>query len=246
MSNDIHKGLLGLPAELRNCIYGYVLPRGRIVILQEHWPWVSTSPCPPRAITQVSRQLRHETLPIYFHNNLFIMGYVLCKEEIDTAGAPFLKKWIEGRIPPGHTSFLKRVLMPWNRYWNGHGDHFHTGARLKCQCMRWWPTHESGIGIMIDLLYRLSEFMCMDLNQPFPIEALLRPLRKASRFPDPLLNELLQETRTRYSPVKWEEDDYDRVFLRHLRYDPHTNDYCERTYDGLVWKNRELVLPDDY
>jgi hypothetical protein len=58
---------MDLPPELRNIIiYSYAVTRPRRIILDYH-----TRGARPPAITQVNQQIREESLPLFYHLNIF-------------------------------------------------------------------------------------------------------------------------------------------------------------------------------
>lgn len=174
--------LLNLPAEIRNYVYGYILPQGRIVVRDARPPYrPSPSISLPRAITQVCRQLRHETLSMYFYNNMFVMDYG--RTPARSFAATTLRDRIKTRFPPGSASFLQQVMLPCDsRIYQEMGGHKLFGP------------------LTIQLFLLLFEVVRLDL--PFPLEALLRPIRRMYRMRASLLDELIQETIHRSSLMK--------------------------------------------
>ncbi|KAH9901856.1 hypothetical protein F4778DRAFT_781742 [Xylariomycetidae sp. FL2044] len=80
--------LLGLPPELRNKIYDLVLFNCNGGDRVEHWRLLV-----PHALVQVNKQLRAETLPIYYGTNKFKIS--LCASTSTARASSRLQDWAE-------------------------------------------------------------------------------------------------------------------------------------------------------
>ncbi|KAK5732228.1 hypothetical protein LTR17_010674 [Elasticomyces elasticus] len=111
--------LMDLPAELRNRIFEYTVScrtgcKGRATIeLQglysggKPYKWAAAQP----AVTRVSRQLRKETLEMFYGVNHFIVELTRLETfEVETIGDHKASQWLEG-IGPQHAAFMKAISI---------------------------------------------------------------------------------------------------------------------------------------
>ncbi|KAF2858202.1 hypothetical protein K470DRAFT_266222 [Piedraia hortae CBS 480.64] len=101
--------LLSLPPELRNAIYEYVLASEEkisVAFRLEPSQGNSYRQATHPALTRVNRQIRYESLPVYFARNSF----VLCAEGSKAVDA---RRWLEANN--SYLDHLRRVCV-WVRY----------------------------------------------------------------------------------------------------------------------------------
>lgn len=104
-------GLLDLPKELRDAIFSHILlkPQNTITMLSNSHCFRSEVSAAQPTISQVSRQLRAETLPVFYGSNRFL-AELGDPEDLDTA-----KNWL-GAIGDQNVRFLRHlVLSGWTR-----------------------------------------------------------------------------------------------------------------------------------
>jgi len=117
-------------------------------------------PRSPRAITQVCKQVRKESLPIYFHNNTFVLPGGLVDPEGKGDRLQHLQPWLQDRVPSYCTSALNEVVVPYS-------------TRTL--------THRGCMGTMDTQVPTVLEFIQRGLDKLLPVEALLRPIRRSAR-----------------------------------------------------------------
>lgn len=104
-------GLLDLPKELRDEIFSHLLlkPRNTITMLSNSHCFRSEVSAAQPALSQVSKQLRAETLPVFYGSNRFL-AELGDAEDLETA-----KNWLVA-IGDGNVRFLRHlVLSGWTR-----------------------------------------------------------------------------------------------------------------------------------
>ncbi|TKA78379.1 hypothetical protein B0A55_04727 [Friedmanniomyces simplex] len=110
------KGVLSLPAELREQIYALLVvkPRNTITMLSNHACFASEVSASQPALSRVNHQLRHETLATFYSSNVFLAEL---SEHADLATA---LRWLEsiGEVNVGRLRHL--ALCGWTRVPFGH------------------------------------------------------------------------------------------------------------------------------
>ncbi|KAK3628798.1 hypothetical protein LTR56_018417 [Elasticomyces elasticus] len=111
------KGLLALPAELREQIYELLVVKPRkctITMLSNHDCFASEVSASQPAISYVCHQLRHETLATFYSNNIFL-AEVSDRTDLETA-----LRWLSA-IGELNVSRLRHLaLCGWTRVPFGH------------------------------------------------------------------------------------------------------------------------------
>lgn len=110
------KGLLDLPRELRDQIYEYLVfkPKNTITMLPNYGSFQSVVSAAQPAICGVNKQIRSETLPIFYGSNLFLAEI---SESTDLAIA---KNWLSA-IEGDNICHLRRLaLCGWTKVVFGH------------------------------------------------------------------------------------------------------------------------------
>jgi len=150
------KSLLDLPAELRNHIYQLIFP-GECIYVTRRGDEATRRPVIgdkyARAITQVCRQTRHESLAIYFHSNTFMfeLGHLSYLEN--------LSRWLEGRFPCLHyRADLNEIAVLYDNDWIE-------------------PTE---MGPLLDQLRVIFDFAVLGLDLLISREVMARPIRRAA------------------------------------------------------------------
>ena len=111
-----NKGLLALPAELREQIYSLIVikPRNTITMLSNHSIFASEISATQPALSHVNHQLRRETLDAFYGSNVFV-AEVSDRTDLGTA-----LRWLSaiGDVSVGRLRRL--VLCGWTRVPFGH------------------------------------------------------------------------------------------------------------------------------
>ncbi|GAB7345370.1 hypothetical protein MBLNU457_3717t1 [Dothideomycetes sp. NU457] len=182
--------LLALSAELRNEIYRLVLRRGRIVVQITFGDEVKNYPhdaVPTRALTQVCRQIRQETLPIYFRDNKFVIrsdfrrspqfwSSMMTSKYRGAQEVWCLKYWLEERVPAENLCNLKRISLP-----------------LVAANDFWGSTRSFGsLALQLDWF---AESLCAGIDQLIPSSVLLQSMREtaAAYIPVSLLDKCIAD-----------------------------------------------------
>ena len=110
------EGLLGLPAELRDCIYALIITKATntITMLFDYRCYTDEiSACQP-ALSQVNKQLRRETLATFYTTNIF-------NAQLDNAAdLATAKRWLQA-IGDENVRHLRQLcLCGWTRVPFGH------------------------------------------------------------------------------------------------------------------------------
>jgi hypothetical protein len=103
------KGFLSLPQELRDHIYELALvkPRNTITMLSNYSCFQSEVSAAQPALARVNRQIRQETLPIFYSANLFL-AELSDETDLDTA-----KRWLQAIGDENVKSLRRLVLCGW-------------------------------------------------------------------------------------------------------------------------------------
>lgn len=103
---------LDLPPELRNRIYEFVLLPGRIMVSRRGSASPGSDSRSPRAIIQVCRQVRKESLPMYLHNNTFVLAHDFrCNGH---GCLQYLQSWLQDCVPADCRFAPKEVIIPYD------------------------------------------------------------------------------------------------------------------------------------
>jgi len=164
-----------LPAELRNRIYHDILCQGRIIV---HFRNQETHKIAPkvaltRTITQVCRQIRQESLPVYLHNNTFVIqshrvrrpaysnqAYSVTYLNTDATTIPALTHWLQERVPMDFRNFLHEVALP-RPLFGGPSMWF---------------------GSLYRQLFLIAEYMFSDIDRLVPLAIMTRPIRRGASW----------------------------------------------------------------
>lgn len=109
--------LFRLPAELRNIIYEMALPEDHPISVGTT-PWYSSTTVPPGtgtqpALTRTCRAIRHEALPIFYAENVFITSLA---HPINEA---WMRRWLHA-IGPRNRKALQQVHIEESE-WHSYG-----------------------------------------------------------------------------------------------------------------------------
>ena len=121
--------ILALPAELRNRIYTYVVASPESLLLYSHWVGVDKQP----AVSSVCRQVRNETLGLYYSLNTFQL-HIHPNLDVNV-----FTRWIDA-IGPHNARNLQRISIM-----------FHFGIDVSLDIRRAPERDEISSGWLIDL-----------------------------------------------------------------------------------------------
>lgn len=113
-------GLLNLPRELRDEILSYILikPQNTITMLSNSYCYRSEVSASQPAVSKVSKQLRAETLPVFYNSNVFL-AELSDPDDLRTA-----KSWLSA-IGASNVEHLRHlVLSGWTKV-----DHYAGGRQ---------------------------------------------------------------------------------------------------------------------
>jgi hypothetical protein len=117
MSNQTSPtGLLKLPQELRDQIYGYVMlkQKATVTMLAHYNTFQSPISAAQPALCCVNKQIRTETLPIFYNSNLFFA------EVSDADDLAIAKNWLSAIGDENIRHIHRLSLCGWTRVMFGH------------------------------------------------------------------------------------------------------------------------------
>ena len=117
MSSQTHlSGLLKLPPELRDEIYSYLMLKQKttITMLPHYTSFQSPVSAAQPALCCVNKQIRAETLPIFYSSNLFLA------EVSDDADLEIAKNWLAAIGDDNVRSVRRLALCGWTSVKFGH------------------------------------------------------------------------------------------------------------------------------
>lgn len=156
--------LLDLPPELRNHIYELVVSGECIYVSWNFDDGVSRRPLTgdkyTRAITQVCRQTRTESLEIYFHTNTFVFE---CAQDLHSSywrnrALSNLRPWLKGRFPCLHYRAAVNEIV------------------VSPNLQQPW----TDMGTLLDQLWIIYDFAFREVYALISPEAIAGPLRRAA------------------------------------------------------------------